>query len=113
MSIMELNYQQVEVNVPDQAQDSELTVYLALKNISNYPTDISIKRKQICECKQVMKPSGLTFTKKIFECPHRELVTISPMEQELDVSRKILNYLIKIAYAENPPVAHKQARTGT
>ncbi|KAL5293041.1 hypothetical protein ACFFRR_011668 [Megaselia abdita] len=68
-----------ELSLPVMPMNSQpIQIQLFLKSISQEEVRVSIKREKMCNCEAVQTQIGINKYKKIYHCPHRLLLTISP-----------------------------------
>lgn len=83
----------VESVLPDFEESLErFKIVLLLQNVTQFPTDVIIKRKKICECRLVELSVKMTFSKKGYDCIHREMFSMIMEELKFEV-RKGLQFV--------------------
>lgn len=55
-----------------------IQIQLFLQSVSSEEVGVSIRREKMCDCEAVETQVGINKFKKIYHCPHRLLISISP-----------------------------------
>lgn len=79
----------IHIYLPEFEQGpTEYYVVICLRNISNLNSDLVIKRKQLCTCKKIEVKKNFNTTKYMYDCPHRDALTIDITDTKFYVSLK-------------------------
>lgn len=63
--------------VPDsEVSDKLFYVIFSIKNVSSIYTRLVLKRRQVCDCKLKETNDSFTFRHKVFDCPHKDMLTM-------------------------------------
>lgn len=68
-----------------EVKDETYFVTLEMVNKSIYEVDVTLKRKQLCDCSLKEVAVNINTTKKEFECVHREMLTVELAEPKFYV----------------------------
>ncbi|KAL1490094.1 hypothetical protein ABEB36_012836 [Hypothenemus hampei] len=88
-----LNDEEIDVvlRMPEcEIQEKQYFVILALTNISDFDTEVTIKRKQICHCKMEETSESVFERKTSFKCPHRGVLEVELQDNKFHVSISLL-----------------------
>lgn len=75
----------ISVRLPDAQVGRKITkiITFILKNVTNTETTCYLKRKKICDCKFQQLEGTFTFRKFSYNCPHKEILTVSLIDNQI------------------------------
>uniref|UniRef100_A0AAR5P6K5 CFAP65 fourth Ig-like domain-containing protein n=1 Tax=Dendroctonus ponderosae TaxID=77166 RepID=A0AAR5P6K5_DENPD len=85
--------------------EQEFWARLTLGNVSDFDTDVTLKRLKLCDCTMQEISGGLSKRGRGFQCPHRPALSITPLALSLPAgASKVVNIVVKYGVAGATPL---------
>ncbi|CAG9819027.1 unnamed protein product [Phaedon cochleariae] len=98
----------VEMYLPDfEIGSGPFCITFLMENKTLFDAEIKLKRKKVCDCQMKSVQSTFNSSKKIFDCPHREMLSIEMNDTTFQKnSRRLLTIHVKYTIPGDTKIAY-------